>query len=80
MILVRSSLFLPSLRALGSTNVTLFINALMLIVLTYILTDKNFMSPEIILFNEFNLKKFRKCGRPAGGGVFVWGPFDSPTF
>lgn len=52
----------------------------MLIVLTYILTDKNFMSPEIILFNEFNLKKFRKCGRPAGGGVFVWGPFDSPTF
>ena len=25
-------------------------------------------------------KKFRKCGRPAGGGVFVWGPFDSPTF
>ena len=32
----------------------------MLIVLTYILTAKKFMAPEIILFNEFNKKKIQE--------------------
>lgn len=55
------SLFLPSFRELGNTNVILFINhGSDVNSLPYAMTAKMFMSPEMTLFNEFREKKFRK--------------------